>query len=159
MHKCSNPVSPTCELTGFFCLFFFLLCSAPHYHLSNKSSLLYKTSLSKCNLMLFLISFEIISHQLSHLCVFSIFLFSLSSSSGFSLSVPSLDLPLHFPGGSDGKESACRRPGFDPLEGRSPGEGNDYLLQTVFLPGELHGERSWWATVHGVAKSWTWLSD
>ena len=79
--------------------------------------------------MLFLISFEIISHQLSHLCVFSIFLFSLSSSSGFSLSVPSLDLPLHFPGGSDGKESACRRPGFDPLEGRSPGEGNDYSRQ------------------------------
>ena len=39
--------------------------------------------------------------------VFSIFPFSLISSSGFSLSVPSLDLPLHFPGGSDGKESAC----------------------------------------------------
>ena len=39
--------------------------------------------------------------------VFSVFPFSLISSCGFSLSVPSLDLPLHFLGGSDGKESAC----------------------------------------------------
>ena len=29
----------------------------------------------------------------------------------------------------------------------------------VFLPGESHGWRSWWATVHGVAKSRIWLSD
>ena len=28
----------------------------------------------------------------------------------------------------------------------------------VFLPGEFHGQRSLQATVHGVAKSWTWLS-
>ena len=27
----------------------------------------------------------------------------------------------------------------------------------VFLPGESHGQRSWWATVHGVAKSQTRL--
>ena len=39
--------------------------------------------------------------------VFLIFPFSLISSSGFSLSVPSLDLPLHFLSGSDDKESAC----------------------------------------------------
>ena len=30
---------------------------------------------------------------------------------------------------------------------------------SVFLPGKSHGRGSWWATVHGVAKSWTWLSD
>jgi len=25
----------------------------------------------------------------------------------------------------------------------------------AFLPGEFHGREAWWATVHGVAKSWT----
>ena len=29
----------------------------------------------------------------------------------------------------------------------------------VFLPGEFYGQRIWWATVHGVSKSWTRLSD
>ena len=35
------------------------------------------------------------------------------------------------PGGSDDKESACNAgdPGSMPGSGRSPGEGNDYLLQ------------------------------
>ena len=27
---------------------------------------------------------------------------------------------------------------------------------SVFLPGKFHGG-AWWAAVHGVAKSWTWL--
>ena len=37
----------------------------------------------------------------------------------------------HFPGGSDGKESACdaRDPGSVPGSGRSPGEGNGKSLQ------------------------------
>ena len=29
----------------------------------------------------------------------------------------------------------------------------------VLLPGKSHGWRSWWAAVHGVAGSQTWLSD
>ena len=29
----------------------------------------------------------------------------------------------------------------------------------VFLPGEFHGQRTWWATVHGVSKNQTQLSD
>ena len=29
----------------------------------------------------------------------------------------------------------------------------------VFLPGEFHGQGDWQATVHGVAKSWTRLSN
>ena len=29
----------------------------------------------------------------------------------------------------------------------------------VLLPGESHGRRAWWATVRGVAKSRTRLSD
>ena len=43
-----------------------------------------------------------------------------------------------FPGGSDGKESACNvgNPGSIPGSGRSPGEGN------VFSPGESHRQRS-----------------
>ena len=47
------------------------------------------------------------------------------------------------PGGSFGKESACNTgdPGSIPGSGRSPGEGNGNPLQ-LFLPRELHGERS-----------------
>ena len=42
---------------------------------------------------------------------------------------------LGFPGGSDGKESACnaRDPGSIPGSGRSPGEGNGYPLQNSYL--------------------------
>ena len=29
----------------------------------------------------------------------------------------------------------------------------------VFLPGAFHGRRAWRATVHGVARSWTRLSN
>jgi len=47
----------------------------------------------------------------------------------------------------------CRRPGFDPWLGRSPGEGNGYPLQ-VFLPEEFHGQRNL-AMVQGVAKRQT----
>ena len=50
---------------------------------------------------------------------------------------------LGFPGGSDGKASACSAgdPGSIPGLGRSPGEGNGNPLP-VFLPGESHGWRS-----------------
>ena len=48
-----------------------------------------------------------------------------------------------FPGGSDGKESACNAGdlGLMPGLGRSPGEENGYSLQ-YSLPGEFHGQRS-----------------
>ena len=44
---------------------------------------------------------------------------------------PSLWVPQGFPGGSDGKDSACNEedPGSIPGLGRSPGEGNDHPLQ------------------------------
>ena len=50
---------------------------------------------------------------------------------------------LGFPGGSDGKESACDAgdPGSIPGFGRSPGDRNG-LPTLVFLPGESHGEKS-----------------
>ena len=48
-----------------------------------------------------------------------------------------------FPGGPDGKESACNAAdlGSIPRLGRSLGEGNDDPLP-VFLPGELRGQKS-----------------
>ena len=40
-----------------------------------------------------------------------------------------------FPGGSEGKESACNagNPGLIPGSGKSPGEGNGYSLQSSCL--------------------------
>ena len=63
--------------------------------------------------------------------------------------------PLYrFPGGSDGKASACNAgdSGSIPGLGRSPGEGNDNLLQYSCLENPMDGE-AWWATVHGVVES------
>ena len=61
-----------------------------------------------------------------------------------------------FPGGSDGKESACSAgdEGSIPGSGRSPGEGNDNPLQYSCL-GNPMNRGAWQATVHGVAKSRT----
>ena len=42
--------------------------------------------------------------------------------------------------------------------GRSPGEGNGYLLQYTGLENSMD-RGAWQATVHGVAKSQTRLSD
>ena len=67
---------------------------------------------------------------------------------------------LDFPGGSDGKASAynAEDPGSIPGWGRSPGEGNGTPLQYSCLENPMDGG-DWWATVHGVAKSWTRLSN
>ena len=55
--------------------------------------------------------------------------------------------PHIFPGGSDGKESACNvENGFDPWLGRSPGERNGYPSILAWrIP-------NWWTTVHGGPK-------
>ena len=65
-----------------------------------------------------------------------------------------------FPGGSDGKACACNAGdlGLIPVLGRSPGKGNGYPLQYSGLENSMdRGARQ--ATVHGVTKSWTRLSD
>ena len=49
-------------------------------------------------------------------------------------------------------------PGSVPGSGRSPGEGNGNPLQYSYLENPMDG-RPWQATVHGVAKSRTQLSD
>ena len=61
---------------------------------------------------------------------------------------------MGFRGGSDGKESACNAGdlGLTPGSGRSPGEGNDYLLQYSCLENFMD-RGAWWATVHGIAES------
>ena len=48
--------------------------------------------------------------------------------------------------------------GSIPGSGRSPGEGNSNPLQYSCLENPTDGE-AWWATVHGVTKSRTRLSD
>ena len=48
--------------------------------------------------------------------------------------------------------------GSIPGSGRSPGEGNGNPLQCSCLENPMDGG-AWWATVHGVAKSRTRLSD
>ena len=67
---------------------------------------------------------------------------------------------LGFPGGSDGKESAHNVGdlGSIPGLGRSPGEGNSYPLWYSCLENFMD-RGAWQATVHGVAKSRTQLSD
>ena len=68
---------------------------------------------------------------------------------------------LGFPSGSVGEESACNAGdrGLIPGLGRSPGEGNSYLLHPVFLPREFHEQRSLVDYSPSVHKSWTQLSD
>ena len=48
--------------------------------------------------------------------------------------------------------------GSIPGSGRSPGEENSNPLQDSCLENSMDGG-AWWATVHGVAKSWTRLSN
>ena len=64
-----------------------------------------------------------------------------------------------FPCGSDGKESSCNAgdPGSIPGSERSP-EGNGNPLQFSCLENPVD-RGAWWATVHGVARSGTRLSD
>ena len=53
-----------------------------------------------------------------------------------------------------GKESACNAgdPGLIPGLGRSPGEGNGYLLQYYSCLENSMDWGAWWPTVHGVKK-------
>ena len=69
----------------------------------------------------------------------------------------SLQLFLDFTCGSAGKESACNVGDLGLIHGlgRSPGEGKDYPVQY----SGLEKENSMDCIVHGVAKSWSGLSD
>ena len=71
-----------------------------------------------------------------------------------------LHSPVGFPGGSEDKASTCNAgdQGSIPGLGRSPGEGNGNPLQYSCLENPMD-RGAWRATVHGVARSRTWLSD
>ena len=71
-----------------------------------------------------------------------------------------IDTSGGLPYSSDGKESACNAGdlGSIPGSGRSPVEGNGNPLRYSCLENPMDRE-SWWATVHGVTKSQTGLSD
>ena len=61
---------------------------------------------------------------------------------------------------ADSEESTCNSgdPGSIPGSGRSPEEGNGNPLQYSCLENPMD-RGAWRATVHGVAKSWTLLSN
>ena len=67
---------------------------------------------------------------------------------------------MGFPGGSDGRESACNAgdPGSIPGSGIFPGERNGNPLQYSCL-GNPMDRGAWQATVHVVTKRWIQLSD
>ena len=62
--------------------------------------------------------------------------------------------------GSDGKKSACNAKdlGSIPGSGRSPGERKGNPLQHSCLENSMD-RGACWASVHGVTKSQTWLSN
>ena len=65
-----------------------------------------------------------------------------------------------FSGGSDGKESVYNTgdPGSITGSGRFPGKGNGNPLQYSCLENSMD-RAAWRATVNGVTKSWTQLSN
>ena len=66
----------------------------------------------------------------------------------------------NFPGDSVVKDPPANTGGSGsiPGSGRSPGEGNGNSLRYSCLENPVDRE-AWCATVHGVTKSWTELSD
>ena len=60
---------------------------------------------------------------------------------------------MGFPGGSNGKESACNAGdlGLISGSGRSPGEGKGYALQYSCLESSMD-RKACWATVCGVTR-------
>ena len=75
---------------------------------------------------------------------------------------PNLWHPVDFPGDSVVKNLPVKATdtgdmGSIPASGRSPREGNYNLIK--YCLENLMARGDWWATVHGVTKSQTWLSD
>ena len=78
----------------------------------------------------------------------------------FRIICSDVNIPQGFPDGSDGKESACNEEdlGSVPGLGRSLGERHCYPLPYSCLKNSTD-RGAWQATVHGVTKSWTRLTD
>ena len=75
---------------------------------------------------------------------------SLVAMRGLLIAVASL--AAGFPGGLDGKASACSEgdPGSIPGSGRSPGRGNGNPLQYPCLENSMD-RGAWWAVAHGIS--------
>ena len=86
--------------------------------------------------------------------------FCLCNVDDFSTTGTYLRASYGLPWCSDGKESACNARDLGSIlgSGRSLGEGNGNLVQYSCLENPMY-RGAWWATVHGVAKSRTWLRD
>ena len=80
----------------------------------------------------------------------------LTKASVLLLASPPCEWRMDFPGGSDGKASACNVGDLGSIPGseRSPGGGNGNPLQYSCLENPMDRE-AWWATAHGVRKSRT----
>ena len=72
--------------------------------------------------------------------------------------VYSVSVSMVFPGGSVCRVCLqCGRPGFNRWVGKISWRRNNPLQYTCLKNSMYWG--AWWATVHRVTKSWTWLSD
>ena len=73
-----------------------------------------------------------------------------------------LPCPMGFPDGTVTKNPPANAGDkslkSDSWSGRSPGGGNGNPLQYSCLENSMY-RGAWWATVHGVSKSQTWLSE
>ena len=69
-------------------------------------------------------------------------------------------MPLGLPCGSaiQNPPAKAEEAGSMPGSGRSPGERNDKPLQYSCLANSMV-RGAWWATAHGVTRSWTQLRD
>ena len=73
------------------------------------------------------------------------------------------DAHIHIFSGTGDKEPACqcrslKRCRFDPWVGKTPWRRHSNPLRHSCLENPMI-RGAWWATVPGVAKSWTWLND
>ena len=70
---------------------------------------------------------------------------------------------LGFPGDASCKEPTCqcrryKRQRFNPWMGKIPWR-RKWQPTAIFCLGNPKDREAWWATVHRVAKSWTWLKQ
>ena len=67
---------------------------------------------------------------------------------------------MGFAGGSDSKDSACDvRDMVLSLGWENPLEEEMATHSNILGWRVPMGRGAWWAAIHGVAKSWTWMSD
>ena len=71
---------------------------------------------------------------------------------------------MGFPGGTSGKEPTCqcrrhKRHVFNTWVRKNPLEEGTATHSSILCLENPMDKGAWWATVHGVAQSWTWLKQ